>query len=766
MKRTEKSFVLTALMCSCQLAYAESAAKNQQEEDSIETISVVGTTQSRYIIKESSSLTGFNLDFLELPRVVDIIPEQLILDQKITELSEALRNTPGVSLGDGFGGTNDDFLVRGFRRNAVYRNGFRRSTNFKTNLSNVEYTQIIKGPASITYGQVEPGGLVDIATKKPLSEARFAAEARLGSFRDKFLLVDWSTPVNENVAVRVVGSTQDAESFRDFTDINRDALAISGTFDLAITTSLNLSYEYRDESRPLDRGTITVPTLDGRVIVNEVLDIPLSRRFGESFELFETDFQFFDATVEHELSDNWSLRFSAAYEDSSSNDLQARPLAAAVFDADGPISEEGFIEFQSPAEIEENINNALTGVFDDPTDQVFLVRRTDGNLNADRQTLYLNTIISGEVNTGDVIHKIALGGSYRDSERKDNFVNSANTDGLPAAFGFSGLPLFDISNPIYENLPTNLNADDFARRKFTEEEYGFFINDYILLNEKLGLLIGGRFDSTRTSFSDGLANFTNDDSTGTQFSLDSISEFSPQVAVNYQVTKNTSIFASYSESFEPNNAGPDFEVSGSEQFDPEDSEQIELGIKAEFFDGRLQSSLSIYDIEKVNVLTTENNTPVLRDGQTSEGVEISISGQPAKGLNIIAGYAYNDSEIEVGDVRGNKPRNVAENTFNLWSSYEFQKGRLQGLGIGAGYFFVDDRFGDDANTFTLDSYSLVDLSAWYTLATPSLGTDSKIRFQLAVKNLFEEEYFSASGGDLRINIGSPRTAFASVSFDF
>ena len=274
----------------------------------------------------------------------------------------------------------------------------------------------------------------------------------------------------------------------------------------------------------------------------------------------------------------------------------------------------------------------------------------------------------------------------------------------------------------------------------------------MLLTDKLGVLIGGRFDSTESASID--------------LELDSVTEFSPQVAVNYQIEPNVSIFASYSEAFTPNTAGADTDVSNSEQFDPENSEQFELGVKAEFFNGRLHSSISVYDIEKTNVLTFVDSVAVLRDGQSSDGIEFSISGQPTEGMNIIAGYAYNDSEIKVEGITGNKPRNVAKNTFNLWTSYEFQDGKFEGLGIGGGYFFVDDRYGDDNNSYKLDSYGVVDLSAWYTLSTPGIGSDGTVRLQLAVKNLFEEEYYSASGGDLRINIGTPRTVFASASFVF
>ncbi|MBL4671695.1 MAG: TonB-dependent receptor plug domain-containing protein [Arenicella sp.] len=176
-------FLLNAVALVTAVSISATGQAQVDDSDSIERIEeivVVGTDQSRYITTDKGALTGFQLGFLESPRVVNIIPEQLVLDQKITDLNEALRNTPGITQSDGFGGTNDDFFIRGFRRNVVYRDGFRRATNFKTNLSNVDYTQVVRGPAAITYGQVEPGGLVDIVTKKPLDERRIAGEARVG----------------------------------------------------------------------------------------------------------------------------------------------------------------------------------------------------------------------------------------------------------------------------------------------------------------------------------------------------------------------------------------------------------------------------------------------------------------------------------------------------------------------------------------------------------------------------------------------------------
>ena len=129
-----------------------------------ETIVVTGTDQTRYIVGSSDAL-GLNLDFLDNPRNITVVPEQLLLDRKITTLEEALRNVPGAVAAAGFGGTQDDFRLRGFGANDDYRNGFRRASVFKANLANVDYVQVIRGPAAIIYGQVEPGGVVDVVTK-------------------------------------------------------------------------------------------------------------------------------------------------------------------------------------------------------------------------------------------------------------------------------------------------------------------------------------------------------------------------------------------------------------------------------------------------------------------------------------------------------------------------------------------------------------------------------------------------------------------------
>ncbi|MEM8974489.1 MAG: TonB-dependent receptor [Pseudomonadota bacterium] len=743
-------------------AFAQEEAQQPDEpvaEDE-DAIVVIGTRQSRYIIEPSDALTGLDLDFLENPRNTTFIPEQLILDRKITDLEEALRNVPGVSQGDGFGGTNDDFFLRGFRRNAVYRDGFRRATNFKMNTTNVEYIQAVRGPASITYGQVEPGGVVDIITKRPLDELRVFGEARYGDFDDSLFLVDASVPITDRIALRVVASTQDASSFRDFTDIKRDTVSASLDVGLSDATKLQFAYEFRDEARPLDRGTVALRTPNGFEVLNRLVDdVPISRRFGAEFEIFESEFNFFEARLNHDFDDIWAIQLAAAYEDSLANDLQARPQAAFVLDADDPrLSDEGFLTpaffagiptgVPPQAAIGLFLQELNTNLFDDPTDRVFVPQGVDGSRNRDTEVLFLDARVTGEFNLGGIRNRVAFGVDYRDSKQDRLFVRGALADGIT-------VPLLNARDPIFGLLPGDFSLDGVPLDTSRGEEFGVYLNVYADLTDTLGLLVGGRYSDTEDSFErEGLGDL----------SASSADGFQPQIGLNWQFAENFSAFASYAESFFPNNV-VDPGAAVIVALPPEQGEQFEGGVKAEFFGGRLQTSVVLYDITKTNVITgfEADGTPILVDGQTSRGVELSVTGQPIPGMNVVVAYAYTDAEI----TGGTRPQNVADNTFNIYASYEVQGGPLEGLGFGAGLFHQGERFGNNANTLLLQNYTLVDASLWYTIAAPSaINENGRIRFQLAAKNLFDELYFPAVGNQVRINVGPPQAFIGSVSFDF
>ena len=721
--------------------------KDDSSEGPVEEIVVVGTKQSRYVVDTTDAATRIDLDFLDNPRNVTVIPEQLVLDRKITTIEEALRNAPGVVAGDGFGGTRDDFFIRGFRRNAEYRNGFRRATNFKANLSNIDFTQVIRGPASITYGQVEPGGVVDVVTKKPLQEQRLSGELRYGSFSNVFGLIDVSLPIGDRAGVRVVGSVQDAESFRDFTDINRDTIAISSRFDVTDATRLDLAYEWRNEGRPLDRGTLTVGLPDGSLaIVNDLLDIPFERRFGDPFEAFEVDFQIFEAALAHDLTENWNVQLGMAYEDSIADDLQSRPLQVFVADAtDLRIDDDGFVAagIDGPA----LVNELRSNPYDDATDRVFLQKQLDGSRGRDSQFFHANFFVRGDFATGLLTHRVVFGADYRDGDTTRRFVRGAATDGVDE-------PYFNLQQPAYL-LSDQFSLDGVAIDKFGGTDKGFFANSYTEFNDRLGVLLGIRYNETSSFMRlPGFSLFRESASDG----------WSPQLGVTFKALDTVSLYASYSESFEPNNSLP--EAGGAfRPIDPEEGEQLEFGAKAEFFAERAQAGAAFYRIDKVNVFsgTDVNGNPIFEDGQRSEGVELTFAGQPVPGMNVTTSYAYIDAALS----NGNRPASVPENVFNVYASYEVQDGRYEGLGFGGGYYYESDRFGNSGNTFELGDISLVDASVWYTIPAAALGRpDGTIRFQLAVKNLLDEAYFVGTSSQMRIPLGTPRTVFASVSAEF
>ena len=247
-----------------------------------------------------------------------------------------------------------------------------------------------------------------------------------------------------------------------------------------------------------------------------------------------------------------------------------------------------------------------------------------------------------------------------------------------------------------------------------------------------------------------------------------IHDVSPQVAINYRPLEWISIFASYAEAFVPNEAfSLDADLNPTlDPFAPENSRQYEIGSKAQFFEEALNATLALYRIEKTNVLTTVDDVAQLVDGQYSQGVEVSLYGQPLPGLNIGTGYSYIDAKIESYPFDGNRPRNVPKHTFNLWTSYEFTEDFLQGLGGGLGVFYVADRYGDDFNTWTMPGYTLVDATLWYTYPLDILEQITNLRFQLSLKNLFDATYYPSSGGDLRVSVGAPFRVLGSVSATF
>jgi iron complex outermembrane receptor protein len=273
------------------------------------------------------------------------------------------------------------------------------------------------------------------------------------------------------------------------------------------------------------------------------------------------------------------------------------------------------------------------------------------------------------------------------------------------------------------------------------------------LLENLKLVLGGRFDVVNQKQEDFVSSTTSEQQN---------EAFSPRVGIVYQPIQPVSLYASFSRSFNP--ATPGTILASGEAAAPERGTQYEVGIKTEFLQGRLSSTLAFYDLARSNVLTPDPNNPfasVQTGKQRSRGIELDVAGEILPGWRVIASYAYTDAKITQDneyDV-GNRLINVPENSASLWTTYEFQKGSLKGLGFGVGLRYVGERQGDLENSFALPSYLRTDAAIHYRR--------NKFRAALNVSNLFDIEYFEAAQyGRAGIFPGTPLAVIGTIGWEF
>ncbi|MBF2047905.1 MAG: TonB-dependent siderophore receptor [Elainella sp. C42_A2020_010] len=366
------------------------------------------------------------------------------------------------------------------------------------------------------------------------------------------------------------------------------------------------------------------------------------------------------------------------------------------------------------------------------------VNREASTTSGGTTTYSLVTDVVGTVNTGSVEHELLFGVDLR---RQDESFDL-----------FLGGDTIDLFDPQYGNrdFGLTLGYDATQRRSYV----GVYAQDLISIFDNLKLLLGARYDLANQEYIGRL------EGESTLFQQDT--QLSPRVGIVYQPIPPVSLYASWSRSFFPLGDFGDRNADGT-PFEPTTGEQFEIGVKTEFLDGRLAATVALYDITRQNVLTDDPDRPNFRiqvGEQRSRGVEFDVAGEILPGWNLIASYAYIDSEIteDNSGFEGNRPRNVPEHSGSLWTTYEIQTGDLQGLGVGAGIFVVGDRPGDLANTFDLPSYVRTDAAIFYRR--------DNWQVQLNLKNLFDVDYFESAISRNGVSPGAPFTILGTVSVRF
>lgn len=655
--------------------------------------------QSSYNANSASTASKSAVPIMQEAQAVQVVTEQVIKDYQVQSLDDAMKFVSGMTQSNTLAGTQDGFIKRGFGSNAdgsILRDGIRSSLsrNFSATTERVE---VLKGPASLLYGALEPGGLINVISKKPEYQQHTQISGETSSEGGGNAMLDTTGPLGDSgFAYRLIAERQHEDYWRNFGADNHSLVAPSLSWtgdDLRIT----LAYEHKEYSTPVDRGTV--------IINGKPANTEYNARFNESWAKAQGTDELFTAKAEYQLNPDWLSRLTYGWNNERYDYAEARP----------------------------NALNATTGA---------LSRRSDGSEH-ENQTQYLAWDWIGNATLLGQRHDLLLG---MDTEQVDNF--RGDTYRGPAVGGFN------IFRPVYGNLaePSLLNNAQSDRSDELHSR-SLYLKDNWHLNEQWILAVGGRYQHFEQLVEQGRGN----NYTKTTDRQDST--FLPFAGLVYQVNQQVSLYGNYSRSFVPNAS----DANSGQAFDPEQGRSYELGIKLDV-NNALSASAAVFDIEKENVVVTNNNVSEAAGKVGSRGVEIDISGRIADRWELLGTYAYTDTEIldDPAD-RGNELVNAAQNIASLYLTHHLALPSDAGQWrVGGGARYVGERAGDNANSFWLDSYTVAD--AFVSWESQLLG--DKTRLQLNARNLFNREYYPSSGGNLRIAVGEPRELRLSASVDF
>ena len=679
------------------------AQTDDSDTDDLEHISVVNQRQA---------YRG-DVPLKELPQSVDVINDELLDEMGVFDLQSALKFTSGIASQNNFGGLWDSFAIRGFagdgnRPSGYLVNGFNTGRGFsgKRDASSIQAIEVLKGPGSALYGRGEPGGTINIITKKPQFAEDGYVEATLGSYDLYRLEGDYTNAISANLAFRANGAYEDAGSFRDTVESEKLFFTPSVVYRLSGDTSLFYELEIIDQEADFDRG-ISIPN-------NQFGVVPIDTFYGEPNDGPMTiEGIAHQLSVQSKLNDNWSINGGISYRDSSFEGFSTEPELSGgrqLLYVDGQT-------LSRQRRYRDYDTTDLSGRFE----------------------------LSGEVATGSLTHHILIGADAYDYEY-DQRMDRWRTGWGSGDTTYS----VDLLNPQYgQPQPDVAPLVDSLEE---QQAYGVYVQDQIDVTEQFKMLVGLRFDD----FKQQINGTTTQDQTAT----------SPRLGAVYIPNDNYSFYLSYSEGFSPN-SGVD---NDGNAFDPEESESYEAGVKLATNDESLVATLAVFHAEKSNILAADpvNGGTIAIGEVESSGVEVDLDAALTANTVMTFSYAYIDAATKntvtnpdwgVEITAGTPLVNVPEHSFNLTARHELSLGGYP-ASIAAGITHVGERVGDAvAPDYKLPHYTTVDLSG-------NVEITSALSARVVIDNLLDKEYYDNSYSALWTQPGKPRTLMVSVRYAF
>ncbi|MBK5377982.1 TonB-dependent siderophore receptor [Pseudomonas sp. TH43] len=653
-------------------------------------------------VKVSNTATRTSTPVRYVPQAIDSIKTSNVASYGTNDISDALSGMPNVS--SSADTRFDSLRIRGFdASNDFYLDGIRDDSQYKRDLHNIERVEVLKGPAAVLYGRGSQGGIVNRVSKMPEAGRRSTIEAQGGSEDLRSLYADLSTDPSENISLRLNMGNMDENSFRDGVSGNRQLFAPSMSWQLTPDLNWLVQYEYSRYNRTPDRG---IPGVNGRPA-----DVGRDTTYGNDHDFIDDKSQSLRSKLTYEINDNWQLRQTLG-----------------VFKLDSDFD-----------------NTYLTGY----TPATRQVTRQHWQQDLTTRNVYNNLELEGGFDTFGLEHRL-LTGVETGSQRRDPTLYNAATGRTPGA---RPVPSLDLYNPNRDLRHTGSMQVSSSSHTVVESR-AVYVQDQLRLNDQWQLLGGLRYDTFDIESTNKLRNMSEDrDSHST----------SPRVGLVWTPLQNHSFYASWSKTFSPVGGGligiTPGAAGNTNDLSPELTKQKEIGVKSDWLDDRLSTTLAIYDLELYNRRTTDPNDPtltVMSGLQRSRGIELTATGNIVGNWYVRGGVGVQDATIEKDNngLEGKRINNVAKHNGSLFLTWKPEMGWYGETGLT----LVGQRYADNANTTVLPGYGRWDALVGYRMKDWDL--------RAALNNITDRDYYASATSQYQIQPGAPRSVVMTGTYSF
>jgi len=753
-----KRLLAVSFGCFSAFIYSQQIPQNSAEA-TIQTVEILGRRSKAYTSDYSFAATKIAMKNKDIPLTLNTVTKELMNDRQAFQLGDVMKNVSGVSPSSYY----NQYNIRGISQNeeGQFINGLRtRQYYFLQPLTaNIERVEVFKGPASITMSSVDPGGTINMVTKKPLDVARHEVSISAGSFDTYRTTADLTGPLNKKKTIlyRFNGAYQSAESFRDHVENNGFLISPSISFIPNEKTSVNLELIYNDLHGNLDRGQPIFGAVAGKTNLKST---PTSLNLGAPTDYFKTKELIITASLAHYFTKNISFNLSYMKQFWRENLEEHRTTNSFVPDIDNsPINNLAMMQFvrRNQKWAVDNANayfnfsfktgnvshQALVGY-----DTQIWEKRDGGRQDAARGFLLKDGSVASSYNPlqSDHYQIINYNGVLLPKP------NVAPFDLSPGAENYQGTDLYTMN--VKSALPSALTTS-----------HAVYLQ-HLLTWKRFKILSGIRQEWFRD-----VTNYKKSDETA----FDN-AKLLYRLGVTFSITEQINLYGTYLTGYQPQsntvtlmpNTGSFSGSNSAARFKPLTSDLKELGLKAQVF-GKISINVAVYEINQRNILINANNPAepdelIQRGADRSRGFEAEFTGYILPQWHVYGGYSYIDAKI-MNDanaaLNGLRKENTSKNSVNIWTRYNFSNSiLLKNVGVGLGMLYQSSKIPWFTRSFELPAYATLDAALYYS------AFRSKVNFALNVNNISNETYWIGAQNYLRLFPGAPRNYLLTATYKF